>query len=60
MKESGYSEDYINYRKNSSPKYDQEAVDYIRDIVNNASRIARTDSSLVDIVKEELSALNFK
>ena len=57
MKESGYSEDYINYRKNSSPKYDQEAVDYIRDIVNNASRIARTDSSLVDIVKEELSAL---
>ena len=57
MREEGYSEDYINYQKNSNRKYDQAAVDYIRDIVENATKIARTDSSLVDIVKEDLSAV---
>ena len=57
MRESGYSEEYIDFQKNSRQKFDQAAVDYIRGIVENASRIARTDSSLVDIVKEDLSAV---
>ena len=57
MREEGYSEDYINYQKNSNRKYDQAAVDYIRCIVENATKIARTDSALVDIVKEDLSAV---
>ena len=57
MREEGYSEDYINYQKNSNRKYDQAAVDYIRGIVENATKIARTDSSLVDIVREDLSAV---
>ncbi|MBQ4349975.1 MAG: extracellular solute-binding protein [Clostridia bacterium] len=57
MREEGYSEDYINFQKNSHRKYDQASIDYIRGIVENATKIARTDSSLVDIVKEDLSAV---
>ena len=57
MRDEGYSEDYINFQKNSHQPYSQEAIDYIRGIVENATKIARTDSELVDIVKEDLSAV---
>ena len=57
MREAGYSEEYINFQKNSHQPYSQAAVDYIRGIVEGATKIARTDSELVDIVKEDLSAV---
>ena len=57
MRESGYSEEYIEYQKNSRQPYDQAAVDYVKTLIENATHIARTDSALVDIVNEELSAV---
>ncbi|MBR5365057.1 MAG: extracellular solute-binding protein [Clostridia bacterium] len=57
MREAGYSEEYIDFQKNSHQPYNQAAVDYIRGIIEGASKIARTDSELVDIVKEDLSAV---
>ncbi|MBO7405430.1 MAG: extracellular solute-binding protein, partial [Clostridia bacterium] len=57
MREAGYSEEYIDFQKNSHQPYNQAAVDYIRGIVESATKIARTDSELVDIVKEDLSAV---
>ncbi|MBR4185799.1 MAG: extracellular solute-binding protein [Clostridia bacterium] len=57
MRDEGYSEDYINFQKNSNQPYNQEAIDYIRGIVEGATKIARTDEALVDIVKEDLSAV---
>ena len=43
--------------KTSNQPYNQEAIDYIRGIVEGATKIARTDEALVDIVKEDLSAV---
>ena len=57
MVEEGYSDEYIDFMKSSRQPYDQAAVDYVKTLVENASSIARTDSDLVDIVKEELSAV---
>ena len=57
MREEGYSEDYIEFQKNSRQPYDQAGVDYVKTLVENATSVARTDSALVDIVKEELSAV---
>ncbi len=57
MREEGYSEDYIEFQKNARQPYDQAGVDYVKTLVETASSIARTDPDLVDIVKEELSAV---
>ena len=57
MVEEGYSDEYIDFMKNSRQPYDQAAVDYVKTLVEGATNIARTDSALVDIVKEELSAV---
>lgn len=51
----GYSEEYITYMMNSNQPFDQEAVDYVQTLVDGAGEIQRTDSDLVDIIKEELS-----
>ena len=57
MREEGYSEEYIEYQKNTRQPYDQAGVDYVKTLVEGANSIARTDPDLVDIVKEELSAV---
>ena len=57
MVEEGYSDEYIDFMKSSRQPYDQAAVDYVKTLVEGATNIARTDSALVDIVKEELSAV---
>ncbi len=51
----GYSEDYINYLKESNRPFDQAGVDMVLDIIEGAGQISRTDSSLLEIIKEELS-----
>ena len=56
MKEMGYSEDYINFSKNSNIKLDKEMTGVVRDLVENASVIQRSDPELFDLIKEELSA----
>ncbi|MBO6053098.1 MAG: extracellular solute-binding protein [Clostridia bacterium] len=56
-REAGYSEEYIEMQKNRRQPYDQAAVDYMWDLIENASLVARTDSSLVEIINEELSAV---
>ena len=57
MKEAGYSDEYINYMMKSRTPYDPALTEACRRIVTNASVVARTDSALVDIVKEDLSAV---
>ncbi len=57
MKESGYSDEYIDYMMMSRSPYDPELTEACRRIVLNANVVARTDSALVDIVKEDLSAV---
>ena len=56
-REQGYSEEYIEMQKNKRQPYDQAAVDYMWELLENTSVIARTDSSLVEIINEELSAV---
>lgn len=53
--EYGYSEDYINYMKNSNVKLDRKMVQDVRNFIENASAISRTDSQLYDLINEELS-----
>ena len=57
MVEEGYSEEYIELQKSRRQPYDQAGVDYLRDLILDASTVSRTDSALVDIIKEELSAV---
>jgi len=57
MVEEGYSDEYIDFMKSSRQPYDQAAVDYVKTLVESANSIARTDPDLVEIVKEELSAV---
>jgi hypothetical protein len=57
MREEGYSDDYIEFQKNARQPYDQAGVDYVKTLTETASSVARTDPDLVDIVKEELSAV---
>lgn len=53
--EYGYSEDYINYMKNSNVKLDRKMVQDVRNFIENASAISRTDDQLYDLINEELS-----
>ncbi|MGN1408620.1 MAG: ABC transporter substrate-binding protein, partial [Eubacteriales bacterium] len=55
-KENGYSDDYIEYLRNSNQPFDQEVVDITMNLIKNATEVARSDSDLLDIVKEELSS----
>lgn len=54
-REYGYSEDYINYMKNSHQPYDQAAADYVMNLINGATEVQRTDKDLVEIITEEMS-----
>ncbi|MBQ8513697.1 MAG: carbohydrate ABC transporter substrate-binding protein [Clostridia bacterium] len=53
--EAGYSEDYVNYLKSRNIPFDQAACDAVMDLVKGAKEVQRSDSALVDIIKEELS-----
>lgn len=55
-KENGYSDEYIEYLKNSNQPFDQSVVDNTMNLIENATEVARSDSDLLDIVKEELSS----
>lgn len=54
-REMNYSDDYIQYMKESNQKLDQEIIDMTLDIVKNVKTVQRNDSALVDIINEELS-----
>lgn len=54
-REYGYSEEYIEYMKNSNQPFDQAAVDSVQNLVEGAGEIQRTDTDLVEIITEELS-----
>lgn len=54
-KNAGYSEDYIEYLKNSRQDYDQAVIDKMYETIKNSTKVARTDSDLVAIINEELS-----
>ena len=56
LKDMGYSDEYIEYTKNSRVPYSQDAADQVMDIVKNATDVMRSDTGLVDIIKEELSS----
>lgn len=53
--EMGYSQEYIDYMKSRNIPFDQAACDAIMDLVKGAKEVQRSDSALVDIIKEELS-----
>lgn len=53
--EYGYSQEYIDYIKNRNIPFDQEACNAVMDLVKGAKEVQRSDSALVDIIKEELS-----
>ncbi|MBQ7600503.1 MAG: extracellular solute-binding protein [Clostridia bacterium] len=55
-KESGYSEEYINYQTSRNVQFSEEAVQQAYDIVKGATMVARTDLGLVEIIKDELSS----
>ena len=56
LKDMGYSDEYIEYTKNSRVPYSQDAADQVMDIIKNATDVMRSDTGLVDIIKEELSS----
>jgi len=51
-----YSEEYVNFLKSTQRKYTAEDGAKIMEILNGVTRVTRTDSSVLDIVKEELSS----
>lgn len=51
----GFTEEYINYIKNSRQPFDQAAVDYVQTLIEGAAEIKRNDADLVEIITEELS-----
>ncbi len=53
--EYGYSQEYIEYMKSRNIPFDQAACDAVMDLVKGAKEVQRSDSALVDIIKEELS-----
>ncbi len=50
-----YSEEYVEYLKNSRRKYTAEDGAKVMDILTGVTRIARTDTKMTEIIKEELS-----
>ena len=54
-KDQGYSDDYIEYLKNSNQPFEQEVVDITMNLIKNATQVSRSDSDLLDIINEELS-----
>lgn len=54
-KNNGYSDEYIEYLRNSRQDYDQAVVDKMYETIKNSTKVARTDSDLVAIINEELS-----
>lgn len=54
-KDQGYSDDYIEYLKNSNQPFEQEVVDITMNLIKNATQVSRSDSDLLEIINEELS-----
>jgi len=52
---AGYSEEYVEFMKNSQQPFDQAAVDMTMDLLNGAGDVQRQDTELVNIITEELS-----
>ncbi len=50
-----YSEEYVNYLKSNQRRYTSEDGEKIMELLGSVTRIARTDSKVLDIVKDELS-----
>lgn len=50
-----YSEDYIEYLKNSRPAFDEKYAQKMMDIIEGANTVSRTDSALYEIISDELS-----
>lgn len=54
-KQQGYSEEYINYMRNSNLPFDKSIVDKTLDIIKGANVVSRSDDDLLEIINEELS-----
>ncbi len=55
MKQSGYSDEYINYLINSQMSFSPDVVEQVMDIVEGATQVQRVDSEVIKIINEELS-----
>ena len=53
--EMGYSQDYVDYMKNSRQSFEQSVVDETLELIRGAKSIVRSDDAMLDIIKEELS-----
>lgn len=54
-KNNGYSDEYIDYLKNSNQPFDEESVQKCLELVKGATKVNRSDDDLVEIINEELS-----
>ena len=54
-RESGYSEEYIEYMRGNNVPFDQSTADLTLELIKGATQVARQDKGLTDSVKEELS-----
>ncbi len=52
---SGYSQEYVDFLKNSQHPFDQAAVDMTMELLRGAGDIQRQDTELTNIIMEELS-----
>ncbi len=56
MRESGYSDDYIEFQKQQYRILDEKMAQEVMDLVKSANVVFRSDKDLLEIVTEELSA----
>ena len=54
-KSQKYSDEYIEYLKNSRPAFDEKYTQKMMDIIEGANTVSRTDSALYEIISDELS-----
>ncbi len=54
-KNSGYSDEYIEYLKMSNQPYDESSAEQVMSIIKGATHVVRSDEELLNIINEELS-----
>ncbi len=54
-KGAGYSDEYIEYIKQSNQPYDDAVTEQVMSLIKGATKVARSDDELLDIINEELS-----
>jgi len=54
--EERYSPEYVEYLKKTQRKYSESDGEKIMELLKGVTRVSRTDNSVLDIVKEELSS----